>query len=82
MHNKPCFFEMQNMAALAHELRYELLQREGNRRASITQWSPTAPPDHQDPVIYPDQIHINVQDPRRRSLGERYGLTKCCILKI
>ncbi len=31
------------MAALAHELRYELLQREGNRRASITQWSPTTP---------------------------------------
>jgi hypothetical protein len=44
------------MAALAHELRYELLQREGNRRSSLTQWSPDEPA-----VIHPDQIQINLQ---------------------
>jgi hypothetical protein len=48
--------KFQNMAALAHELRYELLQREGNRRSSLTQWSPDEPA-----VIHPDQIQINLQ---------------------
>ena len=50
----------QNMAALAHELRYELLQREGNRRASLTQahWTPEP---HDAAIIHPDQIQINVQ---------------------
>ena len=53
----------QNLAALAHELRYELLQREGNRRASLTQWTPEANSGsgNDAAIIHPDQIQINVQ---------------------
>ena len=53
------------MAALAHELRYELLQREGNRRASLTQWTPEANAGsgsgNEAAIIHPDQIQINMQ---------------------